>query len=134
MTVGKDVGPLFTDVIKNMYTENIELKKLIYLYIINYARSHPDKAILIVSNIQKDARHESPLIRALVIRTMGCIRVDRIVEHLVEPLARGLADRDPYVRKTAALCVAKMFDINRELVEEHGLHALIICLLSSLRH
>ncbi|MAB00081.1 MAG: hypothetical protein CMN86_17585 [Stappia sp.] len=29
-------------------------------------------------------------------------------------------DEDPYVRKTAAVCVAKLFDINGELVEEQG--------------
>ena len=48
--------------------DNIELKKLIYLYIINYARSHPDKAILIVNTFQKDAEDKSPLVRALAIR------------------------------------------------------------------
>jgi AP-1 complex subunit beta-1 len=49
MTVGKDVSSLFTDVVKSMQTDNLELKKLVYLYIINYARSQPDKAILIVN-------------------------------------------------------------------------------------
>ena len=120
MTVGKDVSSLFTDVVKSMQTDNIELKKLVYLYIINYARSQPDKAILIVNTFQKDAMAQSPLIRALAIRTMGCIRVDRITEYLCEPLSKALKDKDPYVRKTAAICVAKLFDINKDLVEEQG--------------
>jgi vesicle coat complex subunit len=29
-------------------------------------------------------------------------------------------DDDPYVRKTAAICVAKLYDINAELVEDRG--------------
>ena len=29
-------------------------------------------------------------------------------------------DEDPYVRKTAAMCVAKLHDINAELVEDRG--------------
>lgn len=29
-------------------------------------------------------------------------------------------DDDPYVRKTAAVCVAKLHDINGELVEDRG--------------
>ena len=95
MTVGKDVSSLFTDVIKSMQTDNIELKKLVYLYIINYARSQPDKAILIVNTFQKDAMSSSPLIRALAIRTMGCIRVDRITEYLAEPLAKGHQGQGP---------------------------------------
>ena len=118
MTVGKDVSQLFPDVIKSMQTADVELKKLIYLYIINYARSQPDKAILVVNTFQKDAKDNSPLIRALAIRTMGCIRVDRITEYLCEPLKQALKDKDPYVRKTAAVGVAKLYDINAELVEE----------------
>lgn len=38
--------------------------------------------------------------------------MDRIVEYLCEPLARALRDDDPYVRKTAAVCVAKLYDIS----------------------
>merc|ERR1719464_1649444 len=112
---------LFSDVIKSMGTDNIELKKLVYLYIINYARSQPEKAILVVNMFQKDAtNHPNPLVRALAIRTMGCIRVDRITEYLCDPLNIALKDQDPYVRKTAAICVAKMYDINHELVLERG--------------
>jgi AP-1 complex subunit beta-1 len=73
-----------------------------------------------VQTFQKDAVAPSPLIRALAIRTMGCIRVDRITEYLCEPLSKALKDKDPYVRKTGAICVAKLFDINKELVEEQG--------------
>eukprot|EP00455_Lapot_gusevi_P029271 TRINITY_DN3134_c0_g1_i9.p1 TRINITY_DN3134_c0_g1~~TRINITY_DN3134_c0_g1_i9.p1 ORF type:complete len:907 (+),score=438.83 TRINITY_DN3134_c0_g1_i9:97-2817(+) len=120
MTVGKDVSMLFTDVIKSMQTEDIELKKLIYLYIINYARTQPEKAILVVNTLQKDAAFPNPLVRALAIRTMGCLRVDRITEYLFGSLGKALADKDPYVRKTAAVCTAKLYDINPELVAEQG--------------
>lgn len=65
MTVGKDVSMLFPDVVKSMQTDNIELKKLIYLYIINYARSQPTKAIMVVNSFQKDADFPNPLVRAL---------------------------------------------------------------------
>lgn len=119
MTVGKDVSMLFTDVVKSIQTPDLELKKLVYLYVINYARSQPDKAVLVVNTFQKDATDSNnPLVRALAIRTIGCIRVDRITEYLCEPLKKGLEDKNPYVRKTAAICTAKLYDINPELVEE----------------
>jgi hypothetical protein len=53
MTVGKDVSMLFTDVVNCMQTDNLELKKLVYLYLINYAKSHPDLAILAVNTFVK---------------------------------------------------------------------------------
>ena len=31
-----------------------------------------------------------------------------------------LQDDDPYVRKTAAVCVAKLYDMNPELVDDQG--------------
>jgi AP-1 complex subunit beta-1 len=39
MTVGKDVSDLFFPVLKCVETDNIQLKKLVYLYIINYAKT-----------------------------------------------------------------------------------------------
>lgn len=120
MTVGKDVSTLFTDVVNCIQTENLELKKLVYLYLINYAKTQPDLALLAVNTFVKDANDPNPLIRALAIRTMGCIRVERITEYLCEPLSRCLKDEDPYVRKTAAVCVAKLYDISPELVEDRG--------------
>ena len=51
---------------------------------------------------------------------MGCIRVNTITEYLCEPLSKCLRDEDPYVRKTAAVCVAKLFDISPDLVEDRG--------------
>jgi HEAT repeat protein len=68
----------------------------------------------------KDVEDPNPLIRALAIRTMGYIQVEKIVDVLVDPLRHSLKDRDPYVRKTAATCVAKLYMYDRVLVEsEH---------------
>jgi AP-1 complex subunit beta-1 len=129
MTVGKDVSMLFTDVLNCVQTSNIELKKLVYLYLINYSKTQPELTLLAVNTFVKDASDPNPLIRALAVRTMGCIRVDRITEYLCEPLSRAVRDEDPYVRKTAAVCVAKLFDIAPALVVERGfvdtLHDLI---------
>lgn len=44
---------LLADVTKNGQTENLELKKLVYLYLINYAKSQPDLAILAVNTFVK---------------------------------------------------------------------------------
>jgi len=120
MTVGKDVSSLFTDVVKIMQTDNLELKKLVYLYIIVYAKDRPQEAIITVNTFQKDCEDKNPLIRALALRTMSAIRLDQITEYLAEPLGKALRDKNPYVKKTAAVCTAKLYGFNRELVEEQG--------------
>lgn len=176
MTVGKDVSMLFPSVVNCMQTADLELKKLVYLYLINYAKTQPDLAIMAVntfvkvgqrsrlagrkpqwttpppgvavvghlaavpqvlagagiqsavadclcctqlppapiaasiypppsptlhkytpapclspsSYILQDSQDPNPLIRALAVRTMGCIRVDKITEYLCDPLQRCL--------------------------------------------
>lgn len=120
MTVGKDVSTLFPDVVQCMQTDSIELKKLVYLYVTSYAKSQPEIAVLAVNTFRKDASDPNPLIRALAVRTMGCIRLDQILEYLLEPLRRCCQDTDPYVRKTAATCVAKVWDMNPDAVEDQG--------------
>lgn len=73
-------------------SENIELKKLVYLYLINYAKTQPELTLLAVNTFVKDANDPNPLIRALAVRTMGCIRVEKITEYLCEPLRKALRD------------------------------------------
>ncbi|KTW27680.1 hypothetical protein T552_02120 [Pneumocystis carinii B80] len=120
MTLGKDMSVLFPDVLKNIATSDLAQKKLVYLYLMNYAKSHPDLCILAVNTFVQDSEDANPLVRALAIRTMGCIRVEKIMDYLFEPLRKTLRDTSPYVRKTAAICVAKLFDINPEMAIENG--------------
>ena len=103
MTVGQDVSKLFIDIINCMQQGDIEMKKLVYLYLINYADEKPDLALLAVQSfirvcerrmkmIEQDASDQNPLIRALAVRTMGCIHVERICEYLTEPLRECISD------------------------------------------
>ncbi|KAI0702763.1 clathrin binding protein [Earliella scabrosa] len=120
MTVQKDVSGLFPDVLKNMQTDDLEQKKLVYLYLMNYAKTQPELVILAVNTFVKDTDDPNPLVRALAIRTMGCLRAEKIIDYLCDPLQKCLKDDNPYVRKTAALCVAKLYDLKPELVIENG--------------
>lgn len=63
----------------------------------------------------------NPLVRALALRTISYIHVKEFVESSVHPVKRLLRDPDPYVRKTAAFCVAKLYDHDRALVERSDL-------------
>ncbi|CAE6505158.1 unnamed protein product [Rhizoctonia solani] len=103
-----------------MQTEDLEQKKLVYLYLMNYAKSQPELVILAVNTFVKDSNDPNPLVRALAIRTMGCLRAEKIIDYLSDPLHKALKDQDPYVRKTAALCVAKLYELKPELAIDNG--------------
>ena len=60
---------------------------------------------------------------------MSYIAVPEVLQALVEPLRHCLKDRDPYVRKTAAICVAKLYVHDRRIVEKHDFLSLLRDLL-----
>ncbi|KAJ1842609.1 hypothetical protein LPJ73_004702, partial [Coemansia sp. RSA 2703] len=118
MTMGNDMSQLYQEVIACMSIPDLEVKKMVYLFLINYARARAEIANMAVNGFEDDVNDPNPLIRAMAIRTMGYIYVDRVIESLIDPLRHCLRDRDPYVRKTAAMAVLKLSMFDRSLVEE----------------
>lgn len=49
----------------------------------------------------QDSMDNNPLIRALAVRTMGCIRVDKITEYLCDPLEKALKVRPHSLSRTS---------------------------------
>ncbi|KAJ3328139.1 AP-1 complex subunit beta-1 [Blyttiomyces sp. JEL0837] len=120
MTMGNDMSPLFSDVVACMQIPVLEIKKMVYLYLVNYAKNKPDLAKVAINGFVKDLSDPNPLIRALSLRTMGYLPVDKVMESLADHMKRCLDDRDPYVAKTAAIAVSKLFAHDRALVERMG--------------
>lgn len=116
-----DMVALFPDIVGCMHIPSLEIKKMCFLYLVNYARIKPDIALKALPVIQEDLHDTNPLVRALALRTMGYVHVREYVEATVPHLKNLLRDTDPYVRKTAAFCVAKLYDHDRQLVESSDL-------------
>ena len=51
---------------------------------------------------------------------MSYIPVPIVIEPLAEQLRHCLKDRDPYVRKTAAICVSKLYTADARKAERGG--------------
>ena len=50
ITMGNDMSSLFPDVLACMQTNALDLKKLVYLYLVNYAKAKQDMALLTVNS------------------------------------------------------------------------------------
>lgn len=71
--------------------------------------------------LTKDMEDSNPLVRALALRTISYIHVREFVEATVQPVKRLMGDQDPYVRKTAAFCIAKLYEHDKKMVEASDL-------------
>lgn len=50
---GKDASPLFPAVVKNVACKNLEVKKLVYVYLTRYAEEQQDLALLSIATFQR---------------------------------------------------------------------------------
>ena len=106
---GKACLTYFSSVVKNVANSNIEIKKLVYMYLLQYAEADPDLALLSVNAIQKSLTDQNPQVRAMALRTMSGMRVPVISQIVSLAIKRGIADMSPIVRKAAALAIPKCY-------------------------
>lgn len=99
----------FSAVVKNAANTNIEVKKLVYVYLVYHAETEPDLALLSVNAIQKSLTDSNPQVRAMALRTMSGISVPVINQIVCLAIKRGVGDMSPHVRKAAALAIPKCY-------------------------
>ncbi|GJP90469.1 AP-2 adaptor complex subunit beta [Aspergillus niger] len=116
-----DMVALFPDVIGCMNLPSLEIKKMCFLFLVNYSRAKPEVALKALPFLIDDMEDSNPLVRALALRTISYIHVREFVEATVQPVKRLMSDMDPYVRKTAAFCVAKLYEHDKKMVEASDL-------------
>ncbi|CAA17886.1 AP-2 adaptor complex beta subunit Apl1 [Schizosaccharomyces pombe] len=121
ISYGYDMSSLFPSVISSMESNNLELKKLCYLYLKIYASVKPTEAKRAVKLILNDIYSSNPMIRSLALRTLTSVNIKNFWVAAMDPIVRLLDDTDPYVRKTAAIGIAKLYSYDKKMVESSGL-------------
>jgi len=106
---GRNVSEYFAQVVKNVASPSLEVRKLVYIYLLRYAEAEPDLALLSINTFQRDLADGSPLIRAMALRVLSGIRVPAIASLVVLAIKKCAADTSPYVRKAAALSIQKCY-------------------------
>ncbi|KAI9732401.1 MAG: AP-3 complex subunit beta [Cirrosporium novae-zelandiae] len=104
--------PLFSAVIKNVASPNIEIKKLVYIYLLHYAEADPDLSLLSINAIQKALNDQNPQVRAMALKVMSGIQVPVISQIVSLAIKRGCGDMSPIVRKAAALAIPKCYRLD----------------------
>ncbi|KAG8326127.1 AP-3 complex subunit beta-2 [Homalodisca vitripennis] len=115
---GRDASDLFPAVVKNVVSKNIEVKKLVYVYLVRYAEEQQDLALLSISTFQRALKDPNQLIRASALRVLSSIRVPVIVPIVMLAIKDSASDMSPYVRKTAAHAIPKLYSLDPDQKEE----------------
>ena len=99
-------------------TRDLVIKKMVYLYLCNYAYSHPELAQMCTNTLQKDCGNEDPMVRGLALRSLCSLNLPQMVEYISEPLRKALSDHHAYVRKTGVMGILKLFYLDKESFEQ----------------
>ena len=79
-----------------------------YIYLVHYAESDPDSALMSVNTFQRSLSDSDPIVRALALKILSSIRNKEIIEIVLDAVTRCALDVSPYVRKAAALAIVKV--------------------------
>ncbi|GFH56248.1 beta subunit of clathrin adaptor complex AP2 [Chaetoceros tenuissimus] len=120
MTLGIDVSRLFTEMMLVIETRDLVIKKMVYLFLCNYATANPELAQMCTNTLTKDCNNDDPMVRGLALRSLCSLRLPQMVEYVSEPLNRALNDSHAYVRKTAVMGILKLYHLDEEILERNG--------------
>lgn len=120
MTLGIDVSRLFTEMMLVIETRDLVIKKMVYLFLCNYATANPELAQMCTNTLTKDCANEDPMVRGLALRSLCSLRLPQMVEYVCEPVRRSLVDSHAYVRKTAVMGILKIYHLSPTVLDECG--------------
>ncbi|KAK7194019.1 AP-3 complex subunit beta [Novymonas esmeraldas] len=130
MCKGSDMRHFFPDVVKNIHVPSIELRKLMYVFIVHYAEDCPNETLLSISAFQKDLLDPSMHVRALALRMLASLRIPAIQPVVMVAVRKCAVDVAPVVRKTAALALLQMHTVARQELDRDGVRQLLRAFLS----
>ena len=118
MILGIDVSRLYPEMVKASRTDDVVMKKMIYLYLVNYAEQNQEMVIMAINTFLMDCKQKSnSKIRGLALRSLCSLKYEGVTQYMQQAIADGLADNDSYVKKTAIIGCVKFFHLS---ADEYG--------------
>jgi len=112
MSKGRNVSDFFPHVVKLVGVPNLEVRKMVYIYLARYANhdnSCRELALLSINAFQRGLADREPLLRSLALRVLTCMDVPDVLQLQILGLRTCSKDNSPYVRKCAASAVEKLY-------------------------
>ena len=108
---GRDVSDFYPHVVKLVGATSLEVRKMVYMYLVQYAdhdATTRELSLLSINSFQRGLADAEQLIRALALRVLSSIRIADILQIQILAVQKCARDRSPYVRKCAANALSKL--------------------------
>ena len=108
---GRNVSDFYPHVVKLVGAPSLEVRKMVYMYLVQYADHDNvtrELSLLSINSFQRGLVDSEQLIRALALRVLSSIRVSDVLQIQILGVQKCAKDKSPYVRKCAANALAKL--------------------------
>ena len=120
---GRDVSDFYPHVVKLVGANSLEVRKMVYMYLVQYAdhdATTRELSLLSINAFQRGLSDEEQLIRALALRVLSSIRINDILQIQILAVQKCASDTSPYVRKCASNALSKLVprcdDMQRQMM------------------
>ncbi|GAB1219655.1 hypothetical protein ENUP19_0040G0044, partial [Entamoeba nuttalli] len=115
---GLDTSDLFAEIAMNVGSQEMELRKLVCMYIVNHSEKDPTNALMAVNTMHKALSSPHTFIRTTALQSITSLRVRDIAQLMVIAVSKAIKDTSPYVRKAAALAIPKIYNLDERRFDE----------------
>lgn len=111
---GVDVTDVFSDVVKLVASEDLEIKRLAYTVLAKHGSEVPDEALMSYNVLHKELAGGNAVARAMALKALVSIQTSDVTDLACESVRRLLDDCSPLVRYEAVMSIPKlkMFDVS----------------------
>ncbi|ELP85778.1 AP-3 complex subunit beta, putative [Entamoeba invadens IP1] len=117
-TEGLDTSELFAEIAMNVGSQEMELRKLVCMYIVSHSEKDPTNALMAVNTMHKALSSPHTFVRTLALQSITSLRVKDIAQLMVIAVSKAVKDTSPYIRKAAALAIPKIYNLDERRFDE----------------
>ncbi|CCD23119.1 AP-3 complex subunit beta NDAI_0B00850 [Naumovozyma dairenensis CBS 421] len=109
-----DLSSYFADVVKNITSNDIKIKRLICIYLLRFAEREPNLTLLSVNSLQKTISDTNPEVRCFAIRSLSDMKIASLNPMILYTLKTSVTDPSALVRYEVAFALLKLFKNDEE--------------------
>ncbi|CAI5757259.1 unnamed protein product [Candida verbasci] len=111
---------LMKDIISLLKIDDIEIRKLCFEYVINYGMNS-NEVTEVIPYLNRFKNDSNPILRSLTLKAATSINKPDFNNLSVQLIKSAFQDPDPYLRKTAAYSVSRLFQHDPIMTEQENL-------------
>ncbi|AGO10684.1 AaceriADR335Cp [[Ashbya] aceris (nom. inval.)] len=99
----------FADIVKNIGSDDVKVRRMVSVYLLRYAETNPNLALLSINSIQRSLSDSNPDVRALALKTLSDINIASLYPIILHSLKKTVIDSSEAVRCQVATTLLKLF-------------------------